>query len=297
MAQVSVVNNGRLGVGTNFVPNDFKMLVDGEEHCAGAFMVNHQDPWSWAEVSLVNRSQIKSWIVDFQGVHEFFVESDGSVFSKGVYLSSDRRLKENISPITDGVAGISLLKPVSFNFKAVEHDTLRCRKFHYGFIAQEIREHFPDMVALTYRDKNKTDSLLSVNYTMVIPLLVKAVQEQQDLIADLYDQIELLISNVPGMTTDSSAIVDFNVGSNDIVLDVQPNPSSGVFYVKATAIGNEHLDLLVTDLSGRLVSGYNVDMTNNNKYKLDCSVLPNGVYLLTGVLSGEVVSTKRIVIK
>jgi hypothetical protein len=49
-----------------------------------------------------------------------------------------------------------------------------------GFIAQELQKIMPELVS---EGKDK-DKLLSVNYTAIIPVLTKAVQEQQVIIEE-----------------------------------------------------------------------------------------------------------------
>lgn len=56
----------------------------------------------------------------------------------------------------------------------------------YGFIAQEMKEVFPDIVT-THKD-----GTLGIRYTELIPVLVKAMQEQQQVINDLKSRVEKL---------------------------------------------------------------------------------------------------------
>ena len=57
-----------------------------------------------------------------------------------------------------------------------------------GFIAQELQKVMPNLVA----EGNTADKLLSVNYTALIPVLTKAVQEQQQVIVNQQKQIDEL---------------------------------------------------------------------------------------------------------
>ena len=70
----------------------------------------------------------------------------------GIFCPSDKRLKENISEIDD----INLLKlnPVKYNFN---YD--KDKMIHYGLIAQEVEEHFPELVNETY-DKLKIKTMI-----------------------------------------------------------------------------------------------------------------------------------------
>jgi hypothetical protein len=57
-----------------------------------------------------------------------------------------------------------------------------------GFIAQELQKIMPELVS----EGNDKDKLLSVNYTAIIPVLTKAIQEQQVLIEMQQKQINEL---------------------------------------------------------------------------------------------------------
>jgi len=90
---------------------------------------------------------------------------------------SDKRLKENIQPLVNNTIldKINLLNPVTFNYnEASGYDKeTRARKVS-GFIAQELKEIFPEMVGtLKLNDEEYFDTNLS-NLSLY---LVKAIQE------------------------------------------------------------------------------------------------------------------------
>ncbi len=93
------------------------------------------------------------------------------VYSEEGYLTtSDARHKENISALPYGVAEVTALRPVAFTWKDRQDDGL-----HYGLIAQEVREVLPELVS---GDEGE-GGMLSLNYGELVPVLVKAIQEQQ----------------------------------------------------------------------------------------------------------------------
>ena len=64
---------------------------------------------------------------------------------------------------------INKLNPVSY-LRLEQNIT---HKKSYGFIAQEIYDIFPDIV----NEPKNGDELYSINYTSIIPLLTKSIQE------------------------------------------------------------------------------------------------------------------------
>jgi len=94
---------------------------------------------------------------------------------------SDIRLKKDVVPATSKLQ--DLLKVNIVNFKFIDDET---ETKQLGVIAQELEEIFPTMI-----DINK-DGLKSVKYSIFVPMLVKAIQEQQDIINELSAKVEAL---------------------------------------------------------------------------------------------------------
>jgi hypothetical protein len=57
-------------------------------------------------------------------------------------------------------------------------------KTDFGFLAQEIKEVYPEVVSL-----DSATSYYSVNYVKLIPVLIEAIKEQQVQIEELKKQI------------------------------------------------------------------------------------------------------------
>lgn len=118
------------------------------------------------------------------------VYARGTVYSNSTALTSDRRLKTDIKSVANGLSTVMKLNPVSYN-KRLSFDTEEYNKKEIGFIAQEVQEILPDLVSVG-PDENKT---LSLDYNSLIPILTKAIQEQQVLIEALKAKVERLESN------------------------------------------------------------------------------------------------------
>jgi hypothetical protein len=106
---------------------------------------------------------------------------------------SDERLKENISEISNALDIIKDKRCSRFNYV----DDSEKRKT-VGFIAQDWVDDLPEIVnaskGLDVDDENDTDEYLGLEYQGVIPVLTKAIQEQQTMIEDLKARIETLES-------------------------------------------------------------------------------------------------------
>jgi hypothetical protein len=110
----------------------------------------------------------------------------GSVTATSYVTSSDTRLKSNIINLSQGLSKIMELRPVNYDKKEALDSGATVNE--NGFIAQELQKIMPELVS---EGKDK-DKLLSVNYTAIIPVLTKAVQEQQAIIEKQQTQINEL---------------------------------------------------------------------------------------------------------
>lgn len=93
-------------------------------------------------------------------------------------VASDKRLKTNIQPVENGLSSVMQMKPVTYDKKA-SLDSKDYNISEIGFIAQDLKSLFPKAIVNEGQDKDK---LLSVNYTELIPVLTKAIQDQQKII-------------------------------------------------------------------------------------------------------------------
>jgi hypothetical protein len=118
-----------------------------------------------------------TWRYHWNGTTNNF---NGTVSSSGSNLTSDLRLKSKIVPLTTSLATIMQLNPVHY----VKKESLASTTYtleENGFIAQEIQKILPYLV----QEGTDKDKLLSLNYVSLIPLLTKAIQEQQAQIEEL----------------------------------------------------------------------------------------------------------------
>lgn len=127
--------------------------------------------------------------------------------------TSDRNLKENIQPLENALNTIMKLNPTTYNFRGNgNYKGLQLSGgLHYGLIAQEVEGVLPSLVKNNVHryteveeeaisgpspsnavEKEKIMEYKSMNYTELIPFLVKAVQEQQEEIEQLKKELEEL---------------------------------------------------------------------------------------------------------
>jgi hypothetical protein len=103
-----------------------------------------------------------------------YIYAEGGVYSNTTfYGSSDKRLKDNIVPIINNLSKIMELQSYSYHLKS---DSLK--KTYLGLLAQDVREVIPEIVE---GEESETE-FLSISYTQLIPVLIEAMKEQQQII-------------------------------------------------------------------------------------------------------------------
>ena len=201
-----------------------------------------------------------------------------NVYYNNLYSSSDKRLKSNIEEDVASHEEIYKIKTYNYQFKDDNEGRTR-----HGVMAQDIREILPELVS------TDQDGYLAVNYVDMIPLMLRAIQDQKQTIDAL--QAELV-------TLKNSIISDEDLKQKMEVegdfFKVYPNPSSSESKIEIIQEG-ENAQIHITNLNGETVKSINVDNLKN--MRLDDANLTNGVYFVRYYISGELKQTKRILIK
>ena len=121
------------------------------------------------------------------------VNGDGN-FTGELTAASDIKLKRDISSISQATETLNKLNPVTYEFRSEEFPDLKLSEGQrWGLIAQEVEAVLPDLVSSNGNAQHvngKEMSIKSVNYIDLIPMLVKAIQEQSAEIALLKAKIE-----------------------------------------------------------------------------------------------------------
>jgi hypothetical protein len=114
--------------------------------------------------------------------------TNGYQTTGGTWTNSDERRKENISLLGYGLNEVLQLIPKQFNYKVDE-----LKKPYMGFVAQDVLPIIPEAVQ-SYLEGEKEDEkeFYAMNYDNLVPVLVKAIQEQNQLISELSAKVSAL---------------------------------------------------------------------------------------------------------
>ena len=125
------------------------------------------------------------------------LQVNGQIFATSATIAtpSDKKYKENILPLSKGLEIVNKLKPVTFNFISDTKNNFSEYE-EVGFIAQDVdralsTETFAKSI-VKQEDDSDPNSTYLIGTGNLIPILVKAIQEQNALIKALEQRILIL---------------------------------------------------------------------------------------------------------
>ncbi|MBI1912649.1 MAG: tail fiber domain-containing protein [Deltaproteobacteria bacterium] len=128
------------------------------------------------------------------------LHEDGSLWVyNGYSTSSDDRLKVNQQRLEYGLAQVMALEPQRYDLLSPEYDPTTKELFfnpekivstnRIGLVAQDVHKVIPEAVTAPGDEKK---ALWSISYDDIIPVLIKALQEQQAQIEQLKNEIQTI---------------------------------------------------------------------------------------------------------
>jgi hypothetical protein len=220
---------------------------------------------------------------------------DGDVFTTGTYLPSDEKLKKNIENEASMLEKLMQLRPVSYQYKSEELKYIHLpNKLQHGFVAQELQQVFPEAVKQIQHPVFegsklvRTEDIVAVNYQSLIPVLIKAVQEQQVVIEDLKKQVNEL----------SSKKITRRAGNTVYLSQALPNPANASTTIKYSIPTNaQKASIEIYDINGTKVLQFN-NLRGTSQIVVNSNQLPAGTYVYTLLVAGkETISNKFVVAK
>ena len=230
--------------------------------------------------------------------------STATVQAPQFLTTSDARAKTDIEPLENIGELLSNIAPVSYSLvdnEGIDSDagtnrprksSARSAKHQYGFLAQDVREVYPDLV---YED---SEGMLSIDYTGFIAILVDAVQKlqaesqsQAETIKSQAETIQHLQSLLPGSDKPEEGAVVASLSQN------RPNPfrtSTVVSCVLPDDVSSAFL--CVYDLNGNQKLRTNIAERGNVDITIEGNTLTAGMYIYTLIADGVEIDSKRMIL-
>jgi len=245
---------------------------------------------------------------------------------------SDKRLKNNIQKIDSAIQKIKRLNPVKYDINNNVYDSvpekmkasiMQDSKNRLGFIAQELQTVFPQSV-----HKEPVSGYYGISTMDLIPVLVQAMKEQQDMIEDLQKKVNgnsklksliLPDSNPSNNTlnnvnkTDTSTIPLSPVKTENTTTPINnsekisvasleqniPNPWNTItvihYYLPITNSTNNAI-IYIYDLQGLQKKAIKLSDTGYGSVSINSSELAAGMYYYTLVVDKNIIDTKRMLL-
>jgi len=225
--------------------------------------------------------------------------------------NSDFRLKQNVSELETAVVaskGVNTLNtvlqmnPIEYNLKqqysesigdsaTVKHalydeKSQLFQKKHYGLIAQELQELYPDLVY------EGDDGYLSINYTGIIPLLIQSIKE----LKTEMDELKNTDSSVKKSAHMGTSLSPNETGTA-ILHQNAPNPftqSTQIKYYLPSTVTKAYL--CIYDLQGRQLKQIYVTGRGEGVQTISASEFTAGIYLYGLIADGKQVDMKRMIL-
>ena len=97
------------------------------------------------------------------------------------FQSSDKRLKDNLKPISQSIDKLNKLTGYEFDW----NDKQKIYEGHdFGVVAQEVEDVLPELV------RTNSNGFKAVKYEKLVPLLIESIKDQQKQIDELKKKLE-----------------------------------------------------------------------------------------------------------
>lgn len=241
--------------------------------------------------------------------------NNATLWVNSTSYTSDKRLKKNITPLTTTTFDkISGLNAVEYQYKtkkeliadgitkadtstAEETVNKNINKKHYGYLAQDVQQIFPELVY------EGDDGLLGVDYVGMIPLLIETIKQQGNKIAQMQSDLALCCKSVntsPQINMNKKANDAGNTNSsldNSILYQNIPNPFSKETQIKCyipkeTTVAG----LYIYNMQGTQLKKIEITDRNNVTIIIQGAELTAGMYMYALIVDGKEVDMKKMIL-
>ena len=126
---------------------------------------------------------VPQYTLDVSGDVRITSQCDAASFN----ATSDKRLKDNINPVTDSLSKVLQLQGVDYSWISDSS-----KDIHSGFIAQDVEKVIPQVVKTNDSENQDGIKLKTINYNGIIPYLVESIKELTRENGNLKQEIEAL---------------------------------------------------------------------------------------------------------
>lgn len=241
----------------------------------------------------------------------------GTLTATSVVTSSDKELKENISPLESGddrnasaLEKIMAMNAVKYNFKSftaegseynMEDNNISSKEpiskeepvLHFGLLAQELQEIYPNLVV------KGQDGYLGINYIELVPVLIRSIQELKAELDEVKGAGNTMLmapkQETTAGTSGDSQTLNFKPQTSKLYQNT-PNPFTERTEIRFTLPDDaQNAYIYIFDMQGKMLRQIPVDASMQsvtiNGYELSA-----GIYLYSLAVNGQEIDTKRMIL-
>lgn len=258
-----------------------------------------------------------------------------NVLASNIAVASDSRFKTDITPLESSLQTITSLSPVSYkllprfgenafdgngmsddiptgaltekDLRDIEyfnnfHKSLENDGPHFGFLAQEVKEIYPELV------RTDKDGYMYIDYIGMIPLLVNAIGELNAQIEEQNAQIEelkadnselsqaVINAQLPSVDNYQASQIEDNFLRNALYQN-RPNPFSTSTTISMTLRSDvAQAVIYIFDMQGGLLKTVHVNDRGNVSVTIEGGELNAGMYIYSLVADGNEIASKRMIL-
>ena len=189
--------------------------------------------------------------------------------------SQPAKASENLEEMTDEVRQ-------SYEYMKKDQEKMFSRR-HFGLSAQELKEIYPNLVL------EAQDGYLYVNYTELVPVLIRAIQELKG------ELDEVKGSDGTKRAPVATAVNSLGTGSN-VLYQNAPNPFKEQTTIRFTlAEDTQSASICIFDMTGKMLKNLPVS-SGDSSVSIAGWELGEGMFLYTLIVNGKEIDTKRMII-
>jgi hypothetical protein len=221
--------------------------------------------------------------------------------SGGMWVNSDLKLKKDINDFNSAMDIIKQLKPKSYFFKKEEYKNLSLPSAkQYGFVAQELEKVLPELVQTSPQEvrtnaigEPEMEDVKAMNYNELIPILTRALQEQQQQIEELKQTVNQL-SVSKGVIENTSSAKTTNIVAGSALEQNVPNPFTNTTTIHYKILPGTNAQIIVHDAAGKQVK--TMQAPENGQVQLTANDLKSGTYTYTLIVNGNEIASKKFIL-
>ena len=229
----------------------------------------------------------------------------GTLTSYSLVTPSDIRLKENVVQLSseekscgETLASVMDMNIVKYNYTdrpSMDSDTAQVKakipnaakkQLHYGLIAQELQEIYPDLVI------EGQDGYLGVNYIELVPILIRSIQELK---AEL-DEVRGGTGGVSMSRGVPTAIDAATAVTGNVLYQNTPNPFKEQTVIRfSLADDARDAAICIFDMTGKMLKKLPIS-SGETSVAVKGWELGEGMFFYTLIVNGREIDTKRMII-